>query len=177
MTQLQSAFSHLLLILNDPDYNPIANSTVLDTPDQLDNAFAFLNNVLSKTSRLLLSNDDILPATNESRHDCSSSGNTVLLSSLSFWVAFTVNENEVRRVATTATATLLTKPDRMDIATGTARTGGSTLLRVKGVSSLLARTLCQKKTLTATHHQSEKSALNISFLISALRTRMRHQPT
>ena len=71
MTQLQNAFSHLLPILNDPDYIPIANSTVLDTPDQLDNAF--LNNVLSETSRLLLSNDDILPATDESRHDCSSS--------------------------------------------------------------------------------------------------------
>ena len=83
MTQLQSAFSHLLPILNDPDYIPIANSTVLDTPDQLDNAF--LNNVLCETSRLLLSNDDILPATDESRHDSSSSSNTVLLSSLSFY--------------------------------------------------------------------------------------------
>ena len=62
---------------NDLDYIPIDNSTVLDSPDQLDNAF--LNNVLSETSRLLLSNDDILQAADESRHDCSSSSNTVLL--------------------------------------------------------------------------------------------------
>lgn len=54
MAQLQS--SHLLPILNDPDYIPIAysSSTVLDTPDQLNDAF--LNNAQSETSRVLLSN-------------------------------------------------------------------------------------------------------------------------
>ena len=65
MTQLQSAFSHLLPILNDPDNIPIANSTVLVTPDQLDNAF--LNNFLSETSRILLSNDDILAIASDRR--------------------------------------------------------------------------------------------------------------
>ena len=53
MTQLQNAFSHLLPILDDPDYISFDNSTALDdATEPLDQAF--LNNVLTDTNRLLL---------------------------------------------------------------------------------------------------------------------------
>ena len=82
MTQLQNAFSHLLPILDDPDYIPLANSTALDDPVvPLDNAF--LNNVLSDTNRLLLSSDNIAAATDESLQNLSD--NNVVLSALNFY--------------------------------------------------------------------------------------------
>ena len=81
MTQLQNAFSHLLPILDDPDYIPLANSTALDDPvAPLDNAS--LNNVLSDTNRLLLSGDNIAAATEKSLQNLSD--NNVVLSVLNF---------------------------------------------------------------------------------------------
>ena len=151
MTQLQNAFSHLLPILNDPDYIPIANSTVLDTPDQLDNAF--LNNVLSETSRLLLSNDDILPATDESRHDCSSSGNTVLLSSLSFYSGR--KRGQMCSYNGYCYALNKTRPDGHRYWDCKDRRG--TLLRVKGVSSLYWLGHCVKRKLSLPPTISQRS--------------------
>ena len=51
MANLQDALSHLLPILDDSNYIPLANSTALNdaASDQLD--AAFLNNMLSDTSR------------------------------------------------------------------------------------------------------------------------------
>ena len=72
MTQLQNAFSHLLPILDDPDYIPLANSTALDdAAEPLDQAF--LNYVLTDTNRLLLSSDNPVPSTDESLNDHSDS--------------------------------------------------------------------------------------------------------
>ena len=83
MTQLHNAnFSHLLPILDDPDYISFDNSTALDdATEPLDQAF--LNNVLTDTNRLLLSSDNPVPSTDESLNDHSDS--TVVLSALKFY--------------------------------------------------------------------------------------------
>ena len=86
MANLQDAFSHLLPILDDSNYIPLANSTALNdaASDQLD--AAFLNNMLSDTSRLLLSNDNPQPpaALNTSDQNDSSDYSSVL-SPLTFY--------------------------------------------------------------------------------------------
>ena len=52
MIQLQNAFSHLLPILDDPDYIPLANSTAMDNPvAPMHNC---IPHVLNDTNRLLL---------------------------------------------------------------------------------------------------------------------------
>ena len=85
MANLQDAFSHQLNILDDANYIPRAISTALDdaASDQLD--AAFLNNMPSDTSRLLLSNDNPQPpaALNTSdQNDCSDYSS--VLSALTF---------------------------------------------------------------------------------------------
>ena len=85
MSRLQNAFTHLLPILDDPAYIPLANSTTVEdnaAPAPLDQAF--LSSVLSDTNRLLqVSTDETAPAADEPSQDLSD--NSVVLSTLTFY--------------------------------------------------------------------------------------------
>ena len=99
MSRLHSAFNHLLPILDEPDYIPVANSTTLDsTADDVDTAFlenvmndstdgalntTYLHNILSDANRVLLSSDDPSPPHLSDDDDPSDSG--VVLSALTFY--------------------------------------------------------------------------------------------
>ena len=81
MIQLQNAFSHLLPILDDPDYIPLANSTAMNNPvAPMHNC---IPHVLNDTNRLLLSSDNIAAAYDESLQNLSDKN--VVLSALNFY--------------------------------------------------------------------------------------------
>ena len=66
-TQLQKAFSHMLLILDDPDFIPLANSTAFDDLAAASTSRqCILHIIVSDTNRLLLSSDNSVTATDKS---------------------------------------------------------------------------------------------------------------
>lgn len=84
-TRLSAAFAHL--VQDDYIPVPVANSTAIDDAESAASDHAFLRNVLSDTSRILLSRDDTsLPDINSSSTDNESSVSNIVpvVSALTF---------------------------------------------------------------------------------------------
>ena len=81
MIQLQNAFCHLLPILDDPDYIPLANSTPVDDP--VAPMHSSCSQWHEETPTIVLSSDKIAAATDKSLQNLSD--NNAVLSALNFY--------------------------------------------------------------------------------------------